>query len=186
MDLQPTGSTEWGEWSGGIPVQGCSSHTTTTEETADRSPNTHGHETTRRDINRRDINRKELRYRLRCADLSAVAEVRRLLRDHLHFWSASGLADAAELLTSELVTNALVHTDHGAEFTATLTGGPVCRLRVEVYDFAISRPKMRKASEQADSGRGILLVQALADTWGVRQHGVGKVVWFELAATCSS
>ncbi|MBV9025692.1 MAG: ATP-binding protein [Streptomycetaceae bacterium] len=127
-----------------------------------------------------------MRYRLRRADLSAVAEVRRLLRDHLHSWNTPGLADTAELLTSELVTNALVHTDHGAEFTATLAGGPVCQLRVEVYDFTACHPKTRKASDHAASGRGILLVQALADTWGVRQHGVGKIVWFELVVTCGS
>jgi anti-sigma regulatory factor (Ser/Thr protein kinase) len=186
MDLRPTGSMERAEWGGGTPVQGCSLHTTATEATADRSPNAHGCEATCSDTNRRDTNRKELYYRLRRADLSAVAEARRLLRDHLRSWNVSGLADTAELLTSELVTNALIHTDHGAELTATLTGGPVRRLRVEVYDFASRHPKLRKASDQADSGRGMLLVQALADSWGVRQHGAGKIVWFELAATCSS
>ncbi|MCQ4083117.1 ATP-binding protein [Streptomyces sp. RB6PN25] len=167
MDRRPEARTERAERGGGIPVPDRGPHTTTTEATAGPSG-------------------RELRHRLRRADLPAVAEVRRLLRDQLHSWGASGLADTAELLTSELVTNALVHTDRGAELTATLSGGPVHRLRVEVYDFVTRHPKMRKASDQAASGRGLLLVQALADAWGVRPHGVGKIVWFELVATGGS
>ncbi|WP_374117355.1 ATP-binding protein [Streptomyces sp. RKAG293] len=123
---------------------------------------------------------RELRHALRHADLSAIAEARRLLREQLRHWGVPGLVDIAELLASELVTNALQHTDEGAVLTATLSGGPVHRLRVEVHDHAARRPRLHTPGENATSGRGLLLVQALADSWGVRSLGTGKVVWFEL------
>jgi anti-sigma regulatory factor (Ser/Thr protein kinase) len=86
----------------------------------------------------------------------------------------------AELLTSELVTNALVHTDDEAILTATV--GPR-GLRVEVRDFVARRPRLRvPAADDGTNGRGLLLVQSLAAAWGVRPHAVGKSVWFELDA----
>ncbi|MFG3497123.1 ATP-binding protein [Streptomyces sp. NPDC047928] len=112
------------------------------------------------------------------ADLTAVAEVRHALRQLLRHWGAEGSADVAELLTSELVTNALIHTEHGAVLTATLS---TTRLRVEVRDFAAAMPTpYAPAIDDGTHGRGLLLVQALADAWGVQSQGVGKVVWFEL------
>ncbi|CAM5707047.1 non-specific serine/threonine protein kinase OS=Streptomyces alboniger OX=132473 GN=CP975_28715 PE=3 SV=1 [Streptomyces alboniger] len=120
----------------------------------------------------------QLRRRLGKADLRAVSEVRSALREFLRHWGRPGTADVAELLTSELVTNALVHTDHEAVVTATV--GPR-GLRVEVRDFVGSRPEPRAPSaDDGTHGRGLVLVQSLADAWGVRAHGVGKVVWFEL------
>lgn len=120
----------------------------------------------------------QLRRRLGRADLSAVPEVRGALREFLRRWGQPARADTAELLTSELVTNALVHTDHDAIVTATL--GPR-GLRVEVRDFVARRPEPRVPdADDGTSGRGLVLVQSLADAWGVRAHGVGKVVWFEL------
>ena len=122
----------------------------------------------------------QLRRRLVKADLRAVSEVRRALREFLRPWERPGTADVAELLTSELVTNALVHTDHDAVVTATV--GPR-GLRVEVRDFTGSRPEPRTpAADDGTNGRGLVLVQSLADAWGVRAHGVGKVVWFELGS----
>jgi anti-sigma regulatory factor (Ser/Thr protein kinase) len=86
----------------------------------------------------------------------------------------------AELLTSELVTNALVHTDDDAILTATV--GPR-GLRVEVRDFVARRPRLRAPdADDGTHGRGLLLVQSLADAWGVRPHAEGKSVWFELGA----
>ncbi|MEV0125718.1 ATP-binding protein [Streptomyces sp. NPDC050703] len=120
----------------------------------------------------------QLRRRLAKADLRAVSEVRGALREFLRQWGRPGTADVAELLTSELVTNALVHTDDDAVVTASM--GPR-GLRVEVRDFVGSRPEAREP-DTGDSthGRGLVLVQSLADAWGVRAHGVGKAVWFEL------
>ncbi|MFH8798704.1 ATP-binding protein [Streptomyces sp. NPDC017936] len=125
----------------------------------------------------------QLRRRLGRADLRAVPETRRALREMLRHWGKPGRSDIAELLTSELVTNALVHTDHDAVLTATV--GP-SGLRVEVRDFVSRRPRPRPQNAgDGTHGRGLLLVQSLADAWGVRAHGVGKAVWFELAATAA-
>ncbi|GAA4321090.1 ATP-binding protein [Streptomyces venetus] len=122
----------------------------------------------------------QLRRRLGRADLRAVPEARKALRDLLGQWGKHGQSDVAELLTSELVTNAIVHTDHDAVLTATV--GPR-GLRVEVRDFVARRPRLRvPVADDGTNGRGLFLVQSLADSWGVRAHGVGKAVWFELGA----
>ncbi|MET7620799.1 ATP-binding protein [Streptomyces sp. NPDC005408] len=119
-----------------------------------------------------------LRRRLGSADLTAVPEVRRALRELLGHWGEQDATDVAELLASELVTNALVHTDHGAVVTATVAAST---LRVEVLDFMAGLPAARLPGAHLDThGRGLVLVQSLADAWGVHTHGVGKVVWFEL------
>ncbi|MGN9757935.1 ATP-binding protein [Streptomyces sp. SD31] len=122
----------------------------------------------------------QLRRRLGRADLRAVPEARRALRELLRHWGRPGRSDIAELLTSELVTNALVHTDREAVLTATVGPGG---LRVEVRDFVARRPTPRVPNaDHGTNGRGLILVQSLADAWGVRSHGVGKAVWFELDA----
>ncbi|MFE2417373.1 ATP-binding protein [Streptomyces hokutonensis] len=120
----------------------------------------------------------QLRRRLGRADLRAVPEARRALRELLRHWGRPGRSEIAELLTSELVTNALIHTDHDAVLTATV--GPH-GLRVEVRDFVARRPRLRAPiADDGTHGRGLVLVQSLADAWGVSPHGVGKSVWFEL------
>jgi anti-sigma regulatory factor (Ser/Thr protein kinase) len=123
---------------------------------------------------------------VRRADLPAVAETRRLLRDSLRLWGVPILVDTAELLATELLTNALQHTPGGAVLTATLSSGPDHRLRVEVVDSLTGRPRLvprQQPAEQGTSGRGLLLVEALADAWGVQARGTGKAVWFELGVT---
>lgn len=125
-----------------------------------------------------ELHRAQLRRRLGRSDLRAVPEVRGALRELLRSWGRPGRSDIAELLTSELVTNALVHTDRDAILTATVRPG---RLRVEVRDFVGHRPKLSVPNaDDSTHGRGLMLVQSLADAWGVRAHGVGKAVWFEL------
>ncbi|WP_173265300.1 ATP-binding protein [Streptomyces pacificus] len=121
----------------------------------------------------------QLRRSVGRADLRAVAEVRAALRALLGHWGEPGSVEVAELLTSELVTNALVHTEDGAVVTATVAPA---RLRVEVRDFTAAsvEPPGEPAADESTHGRGLLLVQGLADTWGVRAHDLGKAVWFEL------
>ncbi|MFG3349458.1 ATP-binding protein [Streptomyces sp. NPDC048018] len=119
----------------------------------------------------------QLHRKVGCADLTAVPEVRHALRAMLGAWGEPGATDVAELLTSELVTNALLHTDHGAVVTATVVPA---QLRVEVRDFVSGLGRRVPHADDGTHGRGLVLVQALADSWGVENHGVGKVVWFEL------
>jgi anti-sigma regulatory factor (Ser/Thr protein kinase) len=122
----------------------------------------------------------QLRRRLGRADLRAVPEVRRALRELLRHCGRPDTSEVAELLTSELVTNALVHTDADAVVTATVSPDG---LRVEVRDFVARRPRPREPVAGDDTGgRGLVLVESLADSWGVCPHGVGKSVWFELGA----
>lgn len=127
-----------------------------------------------------------LRRRLRKAEVTAVGEIRAALRELLRrrAWGGPDREAVAELLTSELVTNALVHTGHGAEVTATVVDEPdgreADRLRVEVRDFLALQPRPQRPGSESTHGRGLLLVQSLADAWGVRRQGAGKVVWFEL------
>ncbi|MEV6021892.1 ATP-binding protein [Streptomyces sp. NPDC052036] len=122
----------------------------------------------------------QLNRRLGRADLRAVPEARRALRELLTHWGKPGRSEIAELLTSELVTNALVHTDRDAVLTATVSSDG---LHVEVRDFVRRRPHLRMpTTDDGTHGRGLVLVQSLADAWGVRAHGVGKAVWFDLDA----
>lgn len=126
------------------------------------------------------IRAAQLNRRLGRADLRAVPEARRALRELLRGWGKPGRSETAELLTSELVTNALVHTDDDAVLTATVSPSG---LRVEVRDCAACRPRpCAPSADEGTHGRGLVLVESLADTWGVRAQGGGKVVWFELGA----
>ncbi|WP_237550581.1 ATP-binding protein [Streptomyces sp. MspMP-M5] len=122
-----------------------------------------------------------LERKVRQADLKAVGELRGEICELLGRWAppdggAPADPEVAALLTSELVTNALLHTDGGAVVTARVTD----RLRVEVRDGAERRPEPRAPSVDGTSGRGLMLVRALADAWGIRPEGGGKCVWFEL------
>ncbi|MFI6079618.1 ATP-binding protein [Streptomyces sp. NPDC051217] len=122
--------------------------------------------------------RKQLLRRVEGADLTAVPEVRHALRELLSHWRERESAEVAELLTSELVTNALVHTDHGAVVKAIVADS---RLRVEVRDFVDAPPTPNEPDvDDGTHGRGLILVDGLADAWGVRSQGLGKMVWFEL------
>ncbi|HWH27793.1 MAG TPA: ATP-binding protein [Mycobacteriales bacterium] len=89
--------------------------------------------------------------------------------------------ETAALLTSELVTNAIIHGRSRAVLTAH-TPPPV--LRVSVQDDDPQLPDVGDApGVGAESGRGLLLVAALASSWGVeRTESGGKAVWFELDA----
>ncbi|MER5932977.1 ATP-binding protein [Streptomyces sp. NPDC002054] len=115
---------------------------------------------------------------VRRADLKAVGEVRRDLREMLRHRCRTDTAEVAELLATELVTNALVHTDQGADVSLRLADS---RLRVEVRDGTARRPRPYvPIADDGTHGRGLMLVQALADAWGVDPADGGKVVWFEL------
>ncbi|MEV3933093.1 MULTISPECIES: ATP-binding protein [unclassified Streptomyces] len=122
-----------------------------------------------------------LHRRLGHADLSGVGEIRAALRDFLRTRRRPEETEVAELLLSEPVTNALIHTRSGA--VVTVTSLPA-RLRVEVRDFVTGQEPAPYVPNADDGthGRGLLLVQSLADSWGVTAQVLGKVVWFELNA----
>ncbi|MFJ6622912.1 SpoIIE family protein phosphatase [Kitasatospora sp. NPDC091335] len=109
-------------------------------------------------------------------DHAMVAHSRRFTRETLIAWGLDALADWAELLTSELITNALVHA--GSPTQLRLYCNRV--LTVEVADRDTEVPRIRRAHSEDEGGRGIHLVNELAHRWGSRRTKDGKVVWFEL------
>ncbi|WP_326780877.1 SpoIIE family protein phosphatase [Streptomyces longwoodensis] len=115
------------------------------------------------------------------AEPERIAVARQQLRELLHDWASADQVDSAVLLVSEMLTNVLVHTDADALLVAEVAGGPAGRrMRVEVSDTGDDLPHKRRPGEMASSGRGLLLIELLADAWGVAPRGEGKSIWFEL------
>ncbi|MER6955606.1 MULTISPECIES: ATP-binding protein [unclassified Streptomyces] len=113
---------------------------------------------------------------------SAVREARAQVRRQLEGWGLADraeLVDTAELLVSELATNALLHCASSFRLTLNAAHGV---LRCEVTDSGRRFPQVLQAGG-AESGRGMFLVNALARRWSCHQDGAGKTVWFELG-TC--
>lgn len=92
-------------------------------------------------------------------------------------WSCEALLDELELLTSEVVTNAVVHGGTDLDVGVLLLPD---RVRVEVGDRSADEPVPRAATPEATSGRGLELVETLASAWGTAPGLHGKTVWFEL------
>lgn len=110
-----------------------------------------------------------------------IAGVRQQIRELLHDWSDPDQVDSAVLMVSEMVTNVLTHTDGDALLVAEAVGElGARRLRVEVADGSDELPHKRQPGELSSSGRGVLLMEMLADAWGVDPRGEGKSIWFEL------
>ncbi|MGR8009378.1 SpoIIE family protein phosphatase [Streptomyces hypolithicus] len=115
------------------------------------------------------------------AEPERTAVARQQLRDLLHDWTDADQLDSAVLMVSEMVTNVLVHTEGDALLTAEATGlAGTRRLRVEVADASAELPHRRSPGEMASNGRGLILMEMLADAWGVDPRGAGKSIWFEL------
>ena len=115
------------------------------------------------------------------SDASTVRLARQVTRDALASWHLGQLEEDAVLLVSELVTNALRHArDTGAiglELVSTAT-----RLRLEIQDGDPNWRRMDSLADCDESGYGFLLVDSLADRWGLRRVCAGKAVWAELDA----
>ncbi|MEU7401845.1 MULTISPECIES: ATP-binding protein [unclassified Streptomyces] len=114
-----------------------------------------------------------------------VRALRRALRIHLEYWGLHELADTAEICASELVANVVKHV--GPETPSTLVaslGGS--HLRIEVHDpDARALPTLTRANLDAEAGRGMALIDALSDRWGVELAGDHKVTWCEFRADVS-
>ncbi|WP_406187632.1 SpoIIE family protein phosphatase [Streptomyces sp. NBC_01006] len=115
------------------------------------------------------------------AEPERIAGARRQIRELLHDWADAEQVDSAVLMVSEMVTNVLMHTDGDALLVAEAVGElGTRRLRIEVADSSDELPHKRHPGEMASSGRGVLLMEMLADTWGVDPRGEGKSIWFEM------
>ncbi|WP_240434412.1 SpoIIE family protein phosphatase [Streptomyces sp. YIM 130001] len=114
------------------------------------------------------------------ADPDSLRTARAALRAALTRWSLDELTDTAELLACELSTNALLHTDGYAMLTAhPVSGGRA--LRLAVSDTSPAQPRRVATTDESTSGRGLMLIEELADSWGVEPRGTGKRVWCEIA-----
>ncbi|MFE3881499.1 SpoIIE family protein phosphatase [Streptomyces lydicus] len=122
-----------------------------------------------------------LRLHVHQADPSGTAEVRSALRRTLDQWRAGAVMHNIEVAASELIANALTHTESGALVSMELLPGAPRRIRLEVEDRSSRWPRRRSPGETATSGRGLMLVEALADEWGAEPRGAGKALWCEFA-----
>ncbi|HZD65073.1 MAG TPA: ATP-binding protein [Acidimicrobiales bacterium] len=110
-------------------------------------------------------------------DARSAGRARGFLAETLAKWGARQYWDAAAILVSELVANAALHAR--SEITMCLTLDPSF-LRVEVSDRSRLLPVERHYGVQAATGRGLMIVAALARDWGVEVHPEGKTVWARL------
>jgi anti-sigma regulatory factor (Ser/Thr protein kinase) len=95
------------------------------------------------------------------------------------------ISERAALMVSELATNAIKHG--GTDFELRVERTPD-ELYIEIADSGGGSPTVRRALPQDSSGRGLHIVEALADKWGVRpaNSGPGKTVWFTLSLAPAS
>ncbi|MFD7069027.1 SpoIIE family protein phosphatase [Streptomyces sp. NPDC059913] len=114
------------------------------------------------------------------ADPEGLSDARSIVRQALTDWDMAELADDAELVTGELLVNVLLHTEGGAVLTLEVLPEPVRRVRLSVQDRSSAWPRRRSPGETATSGRGLLLLDAVASRWGIEPRGEGKAVWCEI------
>lgn len=124
---------------------------------------------------------RQLRMTLPAASHS-VRLSRYATRAVLTAWHLGHVDEAATLLVSELVTNAVRHARTGRLAMALYLEADGRWLRIEVHDADPHEPRQRTPGALDESGFGLLLIEALAGKWGVQQTVTGKAVWAELDA----
>ncbi|NEB74373.1 ATP-binding protein [Streptomyces sp. SID14478] len=120
------------------------------------------------------------------AEPEEVPVLRRTVRMHLGLWGLHEAIEAAELCVSELVSNVITHVGPGTptDLHVSMSGTYV---RLEVHDpDSRALPTLLDASTEAENGRGMALVDAITDRWGVQLRDDGKVTWCELATGLAS
>jgi anti-sigma regulatory factor (Ser/Thr protein kinase) len=120
----------------------------------------------------------EIRREL-AADVASPAQARTVVRDMLRVWDSHREVEIAELLTSELVTNAVRHAATEILLRVEVEERTI---RVEVKDESTAMPRVR--DDVGVGGYGLRIVDELASRWGIeRLPNDGKTVWFELDLT---
>ncbi|MFG2341692.1 ATP-binding protein [Streptomyces yangpuensis] len=122
-----------------------------------------------------------VRERLYLRSPRTVAAARRFTRDTLQAWGVEERLDDLSLCVSELATNALRYgVPPGRGYLLRLFGFADATVRAEVHD---SGPGLSRIAGRPH-GRGLALVEALADDWGVVGRAPGKIVWCEFRIGC--
>ncbi|MBH0246401.1 ATP-binding protein [Streptomyces bacillaris] len=117
---------------------------------------------------------------------SRIGQVRRIISAQLRYWHLDPLIDQAALGVTELLTNVHRHAQPDKSCTVDIEL-LLDRLTVSVHDHDPRVPTVNEADSFATSGRGLALIAAVSESWGVRPSGAaGKVVWFTLPATCGT
>ena len=111
------------------------------------------------------------------AELTSAHRARTLIRRPMKRWGLTELIPAAELLASELVTNAVRYAQGQIGLRLILEGGLV----IEVLDDSAALPRLRHPDDDEERGRGLQVVSQIAQRWGARRAVSGKIVWCELA-----
>ncbi|MFI6729504.1 ATP-binding protein [Streptomyces atratus] len=113
---------------------------------------------------------------------SRIGQVRRIVSAQLRYWHLDPLIDPAALGVTELLTNVHRHAQPDKSCTVEIEL-LLERLTVSVHDHDPRLPTVREASASSTSGRGLALIAAVSESWGVcPRGGAGKVVWFTLPA----
>ncbi len=109
---------------------------------------------------------------------ASAAPARRLVQHALAAWGLNALAADAQLLVTEMAANAV---QHGQGIDLRLTIAQLADgVRVTVADTSHALPVLRHPDDDAEHGRGLLLVAATATRWGAHPHTWGKEVWAEV------
>ncbi|WP_246561965.1 ATP-binding protein [Streptomyces roseirectus] len=106
-----------------------------------------------------------------------VGQMRRIGAAHLRKWGLNSVVDTASLLISELVTNAVRYGTEDITFSMSHRAGEIT---IEVADGSSEFPRVRQPTADGESGRGMFLVEALADRWGTSEDGART--WCSIAA----
>ncbi|MFD7664298.1 ATP-binding protein [Streptomyces sp. NPDC059788] len=110
-----------------------------------------------------------------------IGQVRRIVSAQLRYWRLDALIDPAALGVTELLANVHQHAVPSKQCTVELLV-LLDQLTVSVRDLDPRLPRVQKAGALDTEGRGLSLIAALSESWGVRPDGGGKVVWFTLPA----
>ncbi|MEV5493026.1 ATP-binding protein [Streptomyces bobili] len=123
-------------------------------------------------------------YRLKLkVGAHSAHHIRNIARSLLEEWELEGLTDAVELAVTELVANVVRHVPDRR--CTVLLLKQTTGIRVEVTDaYSHLRPSPTAPQPDSEGGRGLFLLDAVVDKWGVsRASGGGKTVWFECTST---
>jgi anti-sigma regulatory factor (Ser/Thr protein kinase) len=112
-------------------------------------------------------------------DVRAPSLARHWIMQRCRGWHCEALADSVALMTSELVTNVFLHARTDCRVEARYEAPT---FSVTVTDGAIEELSPQPASVVAEEGRGLAIVEALADKWGVERNDGTKSVWFDISS----
>ncbi|MFI6723678.1 ATP-binding protein [Streptomyces atratus] len=120
------------------------------------------------------------------AEPEEVAGLRRVMRLHLRLWGLSDVSDAAEICVSEMVSNVIRHVGVGTPSTLVVEMKGT-HLRVGLRDpDTRALPTLLSAGPDDESGRGLAMLDAVAERWGVILGAESKLVWCDLATPLAS